>query len=118
MKTAHVAFAVAFCLVGAPAFAADLSGDEIKAQIVGKPFKWQSADGKTKGAILYAPDGKAGMTDANLPGISSDSGKWRINGNEMCVTWEKLRKGAEGCFTISGAGKKFKTSTNLEIALQ
>lgn len=49
-------------------------------------------------------------------GNFSDSGKWRVDGSQVCIDWAKLSK---ACFEVRGVGEALyaKRATNGEIVL-
>ncbi|GIL00962.1 MAG: hypothetical protein BroJett030_08610 [Alphaproteobacteria bacterium] len=92
------------CLLASPALAKSMTGSELKAAFVGKPLKWQTADGKIRGTASYKADGSAAAT-GNFGSFTSDTGSWRINGNKLCVKWKKIRGGKERCYTVEAKGR-------------
>jgi hypothetical protein len=50
-------------------------------------------------------------------GKYSDSGRWSVDGNKLCIAWSNWTKGKKGCSTlrkdgnwVSGRGFKFRVS--------
>jgi hypothetical protein len=96
------------------ACAASLTAAVIKSDIVDKTFQWDNH--KDKGSVVYKSDGTSSMTIATHPGLTADSGKWALKGNQICVTWEIV---AARCFTLEARGPgKYKTSTNVDWSAQ
>jgi hypothetical protein len=110
-----LACAIVTCLSPASAvLAAPLSGAELQAELVGKPLSWKTTDGKTSGKTIYKSDGSAVLRSTKFPGLKLDSGNWVVRGNELCVTWKKIRAGIEGCYTVTKQSDgSYKTSTNI-----
>lgn len=97
-----------------PSIAAQLSGDQIRAEFAGKTFSFKTKKGLT-GKVRYSKTGKSKMSKTNFD-IKKDSGKWRIKGNKICATWKVIRKGKEKCFSISKTGSgKFVDSSGTAI---
>lgn len=92
MRTAL--FLIPFLLIADSSWAAGLSGDQLKEQIVGKTCTW--ANGKMRGTSVYASDRSAKVTDPSGVHV----GTWRISGDRLCDKFPKWRKGKESCFTF------------------
>ncbi len=73
-----------------------LSASEVEAMFA-KPIKF-AYKGTAGGAgrTEYAPDKKAWLS-ATVPYLN-DTGSYRIDGDQHCITWKVMRNGAEGCF--------------------
>ena len=73
------------------AIAADLTGDENKATISGKPVYLEcggtSTGGAGQGIIYYAADGSALYKSA---GRGMLHGTWAIKGNTACTDWKEV----------------------------
>jgi hypothetical protein len=103
-------FIVSATTFATAAFAAPLTGEQIKATISGKSAKWSS--GKIGGTIGWKADGTQTVT-GNFNGFSEDSGRWRIQGNKLCSSWKKIRNGSERCDTWeSKGGKKYQSGSS------
>ena len=98
MKQALIALAIT--AVAAAAFAQDarMSPDAIKAAWVGKKVQAQTPKGVPLELRLVA-DGTASVS-----GGVNDTGTWRLTDTGYCATWQKLRGGKEGCFTVERRG--------------
>jgi hypothetical protein len=91
-----------------------LNADQIKDMVIGKKLAWVSKNG-SKGSTVYFADGTASVTVGGKP----DTGKWRLKGSNLCVTWTWIRDGKEGCFTITAAGDdKYDTSTGITFTTE
>ena len=55
-----------------------------------------------RNTAAFAADGTA-----RIDGGAADTGKWRLDDDGYCVTWQKLRGGREACFTIVRMGNEF-----------
>ncbi|MBD3764443.1 MAG: hypothetical protein IE927_06820 [Rhodobacterales bacterium] len=84
--------------------AKDLTGAEIKALLSGKTGTWQTADGKIKGTNAWGKNGVAKVT-GNFGKFTEDTGTWRIDGNQYCAKWTKIRDGKELCNPVEVVGK-------------
>lgn len=76
-----------------------LSGAEIRSLVEGKSYRWDTPNGFA-GSITVRSDGSQSLT-SNIPNIESDTGSWRIHGDQLCSRWTKIRGGDESCQTIS-----------------
>jgi hypothetical protein len=97
MKAILLALCVLLCWA-TPGWA-QLTGDEIKAKLIGRQFSWRSVDGQFSGIVRYAPNGVVTTTGNFSPNLKSDSGTWRLNGNQLCTKFKKVRQGRETCPT-------------------
>jgi len=79
------------------AYAATLTGDQLKSELVGHPIHWKS---KTQSGITtYKPDG---TIEATVDGDKTAyKGTWSIKGNKICEKFDK-----EKCATINSLGGK------------
>lgn len=88
--------AVVFALIAAtPGTASPLSEDEIQASLVGKTIQ-----GKRMGMTMQIrldADGSAAMRST----VMDDTGDWRINGQELCMKWQRFNNGQERCSLVS-----------------
>lgn len=66
------------CLIALPAMAEELSGDAIRANIIGNTVQG-SMNASGGYAEYYAPDGVIKAADY--------AGVWEVKGNEMCFTY-------------------------------
>ncbi|ANM11157.1 MULTISPECIES: hypothetical protein [unclassified Rhizobium] len=79
------------------AYAATLTGEQLKGELVGHPIHWKS---KTQSGITtYKPDGTIEATVDG--GKATYKGTWSIKGNKMCEKFDK-----EKCATINSLGGK------------
>jgi hypothetical protein len=87
---------------------APLTGAQLSARYSqGPSYTFTSSQGAS-GKIDYA---KNGATNVKV-GDFEDTGKWRIKGDTVCITWKKIRDGKEGCFTIYDLGNGKQRSLN------
>lgn len=78
------------------AFASDfLKPEEVKQLMVGKKILARAPNGSMFDFQMNE-DGSASTSAAG-----GDTGKWRLNDEGYCVTWQKIRKGAEMCFKVT-----------------
>lgn len=101
----YLVFAALFIGIASPSAAANLTGAQMKTEIVGKTVFFKTKKGNT-GRVRYSKNGKSKLSKTNFD-LKKDSGTWRIKGNKFCTTWKVIRKGKERCFSMSktGAGK-------------
>jgi hypothetical protein len=95
-------FAVAcVLLVALPAFSQDVlfTPDEIRAKLVGKKLFSRNSNGALVDFAML-PDGTASVALNNF----SDTGTWRLDEKGYCTKWQKIRNGAEACYTIVRRG--------------
>lgn len=99
-------------MVPSIAQAETLNAQQVKALTVGKTVSWVTPDGQTKGYTRYKANGTA-MTTVTAPNAFKDSGTWRLEGNQLCSTWQIIRDGREGCSTVRTTSKQgvFRTDT-------
>lgn len=91
-----------------------LSGAEIRSLIQGKTYRWEAPNGMG-GTISVFADGAQQMT-TNIPDVPTDTGSWRISGNELCSTWQRIRNGAESCQTLTRTGERtYVSSTGVRL---
>ena len=94
-----------------PQICATLTAAELRSELVGSSFAFTSTDGATAD-IRFGADGSLGLSNATFPGISSDQGTWRIQGNSLCASWTTIRSGAENCLRyVRGANGTYTTDT-------
>jgi hypothetical protein len=111
-----LAAALSWTTVG---WAADLSGDEIKAMLIGKNFAFKTNDGKFSGRIIYAANGSVQMNGKLPLGLKSETGVWRVDGNRLCIKYKKIRGGDETCLTYEARPNgTFFSSSNTTLTLQ
>jgi hypothetical protein len=98
--------AVATATLAAPSLAERLlDGAEAHAMLAGRQFQFVCADG-TRGRANYA---KSGVATASylLPTAPDDAkrltdrGEVRINGESVCIRWQDLNGGKEGCYRMT-----------------
>jgi hypothetical protein len=92
--------------VAAPALAETiLSGTDAHQRLAGQTFDFNCVDG-TRGQATY---GKSGVATASyrLPtagedaAIQKDHGRVRSEGNNVCIRWNNLNGGNEGCYRMT-----------------
>jgi hypothetical protein len=71
--------------------------EQIKADLVGKSWSGTLSDGSSSTWKL-ATDGTT-----QIQGGLNDTGHWRMSDKGYCVTWNHMRHGAEGCYTVERA---------------
>ena len=106
MKTLNsIALMSILLAMGGNAFAAQtLTADEIRRELIGSTMNMQDKNG-LKGTVKHHKNGKS---EVNIPSKKfSDKGSWRLKGNALCVKWQKVRGGKEGCFTFSKSAKGY-----------
>ena len=72
-----------------------LKPQEIKALLVGKKVLARLTNGS-----LIDFQMNADLT-ASTTAASGDTGNWRLSDDGYCVTWTKIRNGAETCFRVA-----------------
>jgi hypothetical protein len=90
---------IALACVAAHAQDTVVSGDEIKAKWAGKKLFTRGANGQLADFALMV-DGSASISTNNF----SDTGTWRPWEKGYCAKWQKIRQGAEACFTVLRRG--------------
>jgi hypothetical protein len=101
-----VAAVVLAAAAAAPALADQfLSGTDAHAMLAGRQFDFICADG-TRGQAHYAKSGLA-TASYRLPTAGDDAtqltdrGRVRLNGEDVCIRWQDLNGGKEGCYRMS-----------------
>ena len=97
MRTALIAASAALCCATV-VLAADMTGDEFKAKLVGVEFTWKTTDGKYFGRSRYSEDGKVFAIESNVPKQKGTVATWRLDGNKVCIV-NKAMGGQERCVT-------------------
>ncbi|TIM04847.1 MAG: hypothetical protein E5Y32_29045 [Mesorhizobium sp.] len=96
-----IAAVTAFTLVG---FLSDATADSASVEaVIGKT--WNFKQGKITGTIIYTTS-----TVAAIFGGKTYEGTLRIEGDQICTKYPKIKKGAETCFGISKTAKGYKTT--------
>lgn len=72
------------------------------ATLFSQPGQAEFANSRGISVVSYAPDG----TQTLKKGSFSDVGTYRIDGNQLCSKWKKIRNGAEECSTLYRTGAK------------
>ncbi len=98
------------CSQDAPSPARLLSGDEVKARIVGRKFKFTVSESKTADLqsemLAFHEDGKADVKRDGLWSWAEDKNaghSWRIDGNKVCYT----DKPDDQCWRIVQIGEQY-----------
>lgn len=92
---------------GTPAFAANLSGAEIKSQFIGVGLNWRSRGNRT-GTIIYKGNGTLSWRTGHG---STGVGEWRIEGDKMCTYFaptDNWRGAPWRCRTMSFRNGKYR----------
>jgi hypothetical protein len=83
----------------------ELNGNEAHQTLAGQKFSFHCVDG-TRGEASYAHSGVA-MASYRLPSGSDetkeiqDQGRVRAAGAALCIRWNNLNGGQEGCFRMT-----------------
>ena len=98
-----MSLAIAITLAGTPAFAAQLSGAEIKQTIGGKQVMLRTFWGGFP--LRYASSGSV-TGDGTALGLAKyfapkETGKWWVAGNQLCQQFPTWYKGQKFCFTLT-----------------
>lgn len=91
----------------AGAEAAPLVGAELKEAISGRTVMMSMSLGSMP--ITYRPNGtmKASSYAVGVvTGVSTDTGRWWVSGNNLCQRWNKWFDGQQFCHAMSKAGSK------------
>lgn len=97
--------AIVAITVAVPASAQDdrWPPERIKTEWAGKKLFVRSASGQMMD-MWFKDDGGLELAGNNF----ADSGVWRLSDSGYCTKWQKIRNGAETCFTvISKLGQTF-----------
>lgn len=83
----------------------ELSGAEAQQLLAGQAFDFNCVDG-TRGEATYARSGVATAsyllpTASNDAARQKDQGRVRTEGDSICIRWNNLNGGEEGCFRMS-----------------
>ena len=82
---------------------AALTGAELRSEILDREIGFLYRPTGFSGLVRYLAGGSAILWNASRH-PRSDSGRWRIVGNRLCVRWQLTRGGEEACFTFSKVG--------------
>lgn len=74
-----------------------LSGDAIRAAVSGATASGTTNSGKAY-HVRYLDDGTTRLSMDDNSFI--DRGKWMVEGDRFCGQWNKIRKGAKGCWYL------------------
>jgi hypothetical protein len=82
-----------------------LTGSEAQNLLAGRRFEFNCIDG-TSGSASYERSGlaKAIYRMPNMRDIAmevSDEGRVRSTGNDLCIRWQQLNSGQEGCYRMT-----------------
>jgi hypothetical protein len=72
-----------------------LRPDEVRALLVGKKVLGRVSSG----AMFDFQMNEDGTASTSAAG--GDTGKWRLNDDGYCTSWDKIRKGSEMCFKVT-----------------
>lgn len=105
--TRTIAAAGVAVAIGASVALADrvLSGAEAHQMLSGQTFDFNCVDG-TRGQATYAKSGLA-TASYRLPtagddaAVQKDQGRVRPNGDSVCIRWNSLNGGEEGCYKMT-----------------
>jgi hypothetical protein len=70
-----------------PADAKPMAGDELRARLVGKSFTWKAGTARFTAKVQYDANGYAFI---NVSNGQNDSGRYKIDGSQLCSEWAKL----------------------------
>lgn len=76
-----------------PAVADTMDAAQIEDKIIDRPLNFKTASGAT-GEIFYS---SSGTSKIDVGDAFTDTGTWRLNGNEFCTKWDIIRAGEEKC---------------------
>ena len=82
--------------VGSPMTGAELT----QIYLSGTPLLISGHSLKSGRNFTIARDGKGGQSITNPSNDFSDTGTYRIQGNQLCSKWVKIREGAESCNSV------------------
>ena len=113
VPAARIALALALVAVAVPAAGAPLSGAELQARSAGGEFRGYGATSRSQlEDVIWRlrPDGSAnslslvrkGGRDTGTFIEYRDTGRWRIEGNRLCVAFDSAHRDLSGCYTVEG----------------
>jgi uncharacterized membrane protein len=73
------------------AFAEAMTAKQIEGELIGRTLCINS-----NGRVVCARH-SAGGTSEIVSGVEKQTGAWKLRGNKLCVTWDKIRAGKESC---------------------
>jgi hypothetical protein len=97
---------VAATAVVVPALAdGEMSGEQAQKLLAGQRFDFHCVDG-TRGEASYAHSGIATASyrlssSTDEAALLKDQGRVRMAGNMVCIRWNNLNSGEEGCFRMT-----------------
>jgi len=93
-----------------PSDAVPIAGDALGSRVSGRVFTFKSADGSSF-RLEYTSDGYSFIDTSR--GFR-DTGKWRVEGNTLCIDW---RKATGGCSEarLKGEALYIKRTSNGEV---
>jgi hypothetical protein len=83
-----------------------IAGDELRARVAGKVFTWMAPNARGAARLQYDENGFAFI---NAYGGQNDSGKWRVEGSQLCIEWQRFPSSC-GEVRVKGAGFIIKRS--------
>jgi hypothetical protein len=102
-KTALASAAIVAALT-LPTHAAPLNAEQIKALAPGT-YKVSAGLGLVKLRINMRPGG--GLSGVNLKKQKTDTGTWSVQGNQLCIKWNRWLKGKTRCTALSGENGRY-----------
>lgn len=103
MKT--LAWAVVAAAIATPALAErPLTAEEVQSRLSGKNFSLSCVNGVNgrgtyQGGIVKASYSVPSAAEGSAP--VQDLGRVRARGTDLCIAWQRLTGGSEGCYRVS-----------------
>ncbi|MFN8828918.1 MAG: hypothetical protein ACK50Q_01210 [Labrys sp. (in: a-proteobacteria)] len=93
------AFLVALILpIAGGARAGDLTGADIRNELIGQTMSWWETDGWNRGEMRLEPGGAARLV-VSAPAPAQDAGRWTLDGDRLCTVWSALREERK-CYAV------------------
>jgi len=89
----------------------EMLGEFLKTE---KNMKWQSARGGLQGASRYRPDGSVLTAWNDQSRSGSDAGHWRIDGDLLCIKYQRVHSGRESCYKLKKTGSNNYLAVDME----
>jgi hypothetical protein len=93
-----------------PSDASTIAGEALGSRVAGKVFTVKPADGSSW-RLEYTSDGYAFI---DTSGGFRDTGKWRVEGNTLCIDWRKTTGGCAEA-RMKGEALYIKRTNNGEV---